>query len=150
MKKPFSTGALLKETTWTYLSSIWGAFQAFHMKITASGLWWRVLLMPSLPAEWVIQGFITPTDLPSHQHPPSPMVCGCVTTGLLDSLLFHWDAVSQKPHSSPSTACATACGLKDWEPVLGDGTISQQELDCVEGVFQATSYLSIPERQYER
>lgn len=43
---PFSTGALLKETTWTYLSYMWGAFQAFHMNITASGLWWRVLLTP--------------------------------------------------------------------------------------------------------
>lgn len=34
------------------------------------------------------------TIIPHHQ-----MVCGRVTTGLLDSLLFHWDEVSQKPHS---------------------------------------------------
>lgn len=36
----------------------------------------------------------THTIIPHHQ-----MVCGRVTTGLLDSLLFHWDEVSQKPHS---------------------------------------------------
>lgn len=95
---PFSTGALLKETTWTYLSSMWGAFQAFHMKITASGLWWGVLLMP---APHLSHSGIHHTHR-SPLTPSSPITkwfVDGVTTGLLDSLLFHWDEVSQKPHS---------------------------------------------------
>ena len=88
---------------------------------------------------WVIQAFITPTD------PLLTLVCECVTEGFLKPLLIHWAEASKKPHSAPNTACATAFGLKDSETVLGDHRISQQELDLVGGVFQASPHLSIPE-----